>query len=614
MSVILNDLIDYVKTRAEQSSPIRTYLIVLLVISTVFFGLFIGFYSQRNAFLRDHGLLMERRYIPTYDAKEVPAILLYHETLTSVETPSVPVVIFIHGINDHKETQLKKAFNYARQGYFTVTIDQRGHGESTTHNSLVYQEVDDVSAILDYMEREFRMVNASNAGLVGCSLGGMVSLIAQSRDARVVATVSMSAPSNMTAMVELLSVDKLFTVTPEIPSIRYAFRVRSPITQLTPENTGNLLILHGAADNFVNISHGEAIYHLLDGANREDIQFVAREGLGHGANQFDELNLNMSVLWMNHYLRGAPVDTANLETVATHNAFTVDEFISFPVSALLVLLGWMCVVVFLLFCRIFMKRDVHELEKAKFDAYSTIYEYEPRSQKEARQIYAFLIGGYFGAFIVGGILSRLFSLSILEAYYVVPPLIGIPVTLGIVYKNDAFRERVGKTFNLRMGLGSKDFGKSLIIMLVPFISFILVGNWMSISLFGWGLNIFNVSFLYFVFLTFLPFFFDIYFHRILIHVQGTRIATWVRKHDYLTLLGLKLSTALFIFFLYPQVYIMGFPISINLVLVLMAIGGLLFFLLYIHIYERISKNLITALLLNSFIISALIAGSIARIL
>lgn len=615
MSTIINDLIDAMKESVHHRSTLKIYLVLLVVLGGLFASLLAVAAVDTRRFLSSQGIAAQRRFVPTYDGKELATIILYPKSVTNVKNHSIPVVLLFHGINENKEILLTKGSNFARYGFVAVCVDQRGHGETNAYASIAYQEVDDVSAVIDWMARSLPQVNASNVGLVGQSLGGMVALIAQTRDPRVVATVALNTPSNLTVMMDILNLDKVFTSVPEMSNNPDAIRIRSPIFHVTEENTRNLLLIHGKADSVVNATHSEEVYEKVGGSHRDDVALVEQPGLTHGTNQANETNLKLAIQWMRHYLMGKPYDHGSL--IQSTQEITIVPFSHPTTTTILIFLAWFVIVEFLLLCHVFMKTDVSKLgdveaEMRLFQDFDEIL--LPGEKERVKVIFSWLLGAYFAIYLGCGLFSRLGGLSIIEAYFLVPPLFGIPAITVIIYRLSAFNQKTGEYLNKRMGLGLQDFGRSMLINLTTFWTYILLANWVARTLYAPVINVVNTSFLYYVFLTFVSNFFDVFFIRVLANVAHSHVANWIRANQYKTLATLKFLTAVPIFFLYPQVLFIGFPVSINWLLVLMAIGGTLFLMVYIHVYEKVNRNLISAVLFTAMIVAAYMCLGLFRIL
>lgn len=80
-----------------------------------------------------------------------------------------PVVVFLHpGLWDSR-TWDPQFETFARSGFRVVRYDLRGYGRSSRPTSAPYSHVDDLIGLLDHLD-------AAEAALVGCSMGGGIAI------------------------------------------------------------------------------------------------------------------------------------------------------------------------------------------------------------------------------------------------------------------------------------------------------------------------------------------------------------------------------------------------------------------------------------------------------
>lgn len=90
---------------------------------------------------------------------EINGASLYYE-ITGKGTP----MIFLHGFTcDHRNWNPQ--VEYFASKYKVITYDARGHGHSSVPDSVPYSYIDDLSALMDYLE-------LSKAIIIGHSMGG----------------------------------------------------------------------------------------------------------------------------------------------------------------------------------------------------------------------------------------------------------------------------------------------------------------------------------------------------------------------------------------------------------------------------------------------------------
>lgn len=88
--------------------------------------------------------------------------------------PDAPPVVMLHGAGQNRHAWKGTAKRLAGEGWFVVTIDARGHGDSDWSGDENYESDDnarDLHALLERFDRK--------PAVVGASMGGMASLAAQ---------------------------------------------------------------------------------------------------------------------------------------------------------------------------------------------------------------------------------------------------------------------------------------------------------------------------------------------------------------------------------------------------------------------------------------------------
>ncbi len=86
------------------------------------------------------------------------------------------VVILLHGYGGDRRSMLDVANILAAHGYGAVMYDLRGHGESHGRfRSGGWQDVDDVAALLDYLQSD-QTYDFENIAIMGFSVGGQVAI------------------------------------------------------------------------------------------------------------------------------------------------------------------------------------------------------------------------------------------------------------------------------------------------------------------------------------------------------------------------------------------------------------------------------------------------------
>ncbi len=162
---------------------------------------------------------------------------LYYPTKTLSFQEKRPLIIYCHGIGSKRDFDLRVPIEFTKRGFYVAALDYQGHGESGgTINNIdestnVPALAQDCSKLLDKLKTLsfFSDVNASQVGLIGHSLGGMVVLMNQAMDPEFKVTVAW-AP--------------LVNFTPPRYGLRWqGYEQYIPINLLNETNSENLLII-----------------------------------------------------------------------------------------------------------------------------------------------------------------------------------------------------------------------------------------------------------------------------------------------------------------------------------------------------------------------------------
>ena len=112
-----------------------------------------------------------------------------------------PIAILIHGFSANRKTMKAMALEFAKNGFISVALDLRGHGDSegylpgwpnNTTKLLRYKYFElDINSVVKYLEVH-HIGNTSEIMMVGHSMGGATVLYYASKHSNVIATVSIA--------------------------------------------------------------------------------------------------------------------------------------------------------------------------------------------------------------------------------------------------------------------------------------------------------------------------------------------------------------------------------------------------------------------------------------
>ncbi len=98
-----------------------------------------------------------------------------------------------------------------RLGFEVFVFEQRGHGQSTGHNTFYALEPFDISHLIDYIGANYPEVNATHIGVSGFSLGAGLMLLAQAYGIRgFIAVLLTPPPTNFTALLSQYDLNQWF--------------------------------------------------------------------------------------------------------------------------------------------------------------------------------------------------------------------------------------------------------------------------------------------------------------------------------------------------------------------------------------------------------------------
>jgi fermentation-respiration switch protein FrsA (DUF1100 family) len=196
---------------------------------------------------------------------------------------SQQVVIGLAGHRSPKSDLLGIGSGLWRAGNNVLLFDWRSRGQSdVAQHSLAYYELRDAEAAVAYA---FKRIPEARLGLIGFSMGASVALLLAAREPRVAA---VAADSPFTGIAEVvahgasqlrLPPQLVVPMADRLTGWRYGYRFGAvrPIEAVAEISPRPLLLIHGAADSLIPVSHA----HELFAAAREPKQRWIIEGAEH---------------------------------------------------------------------------------------------------------------------------------------------------------------------------------------------------------------------------------------------------------------------------------------------------------------------------------------------
>lgn len=208
--------------------------------------------------------------ITSFDKTRLSARLTYSATDTTKST-----IILLHGIRSNKDHFLDLSSLLAKEGFNSVALDLRAHGESGGQFcTFGVNEKKDIKKIIDYLiEKE----NLERIGIWGQSLGGAVALQSMGFDNRIKFGIIESTFSDFKTIVnDYFDLHAGFSLK---PFSDYLSNRAASIADFNPEDAKPIkycekiyqpiLIVHGNNDERIDISYGRANFSKIKSLDKE---------------------------------------------------------------------------------------------------------------------------------------------------------------------------------------------------------------------------------------------------------------------------------------------------------------------------------------------------------
>ncbi|WP_445505671.1 alpha/beta fold hydrolase [Niallia sp. 03091] len=248
----------------------------------------------------------------------VNEIPLLHIMKKKYYDQKLPFILFIHGFTNAKEDNLYIAYNLAEKGFRVVLPDCLYHGERDEGYrnmdldirfwDIVLKTIDEIQMIKDYF-KEKGLVNNNHIGLVGASMGGIVTLGALRKYPWINAAVSlMGMPYYQKFTQYKIDKVKKSGYQPPIKEEEIAHLIRRleqwDLSE-APETLNNrpLMFWHSKQDEIVPYNYSyqffETIKPLYD-RTPENLVYISDENSGH---KVSKLAMTKTVDWFATHLQ-----------------------------------------------------------------------------------------------------------------------------------------------------------------------------------------------------------------------------------------------------------------------------------------------------------------------
>ncbi|MHA1341007.1 MAG: alpha/beta hydrolase [Promethearchaeota archaeon] len=232
--------------------------ILFILINSAIFGIILYSYLERHKFADKVNVIRFTKI--NIDNIKISGIAIVPKN----SNESTPVVIFSHGFSSFKERMIGLCYEAALHNMIGISIDLRGHKSSGGITTFGVEEWKDASAALDWATENLNC-NASNAGIMGTSMGAVVSIMAGCKDPRIKVVCEASGFANFS---DLMDPNKSLFLKGIPEFLKNKFNIQENFTPTDFINETiplNLLVMHGVLDDVVPLSHGIEIYNSAGG-------------------------------------------------------------------------------------------------------------------------------------------------------------------------------------------------------------------------------------------------------------------------------------------------------------------------------------------------------------
>jgi len=219
----------------------------------------------------------------------IPAIACYQRNAAHA-----PLIIFSHGFTGNKEDGGEEMTLYAGKGFFTVSIDNRGHGERKDEpffsqvmengkldvlkvRKLINQTAEDIPVVIDHFENDDR-VAPGRAGMLGVSMGGFITFKALALDDRIRA----AAPIIASPVWDEFPKDTPLVDTPELRGRLKAYAEEHGPTRFLERFFDRDILVHiGTADRHFAPAGVRSFVEKVNASGRGRIRLLEYPGVAH---------------------------------------------------------------------------------------------------------------------------------------------------------------------------------------------------------------------------------------------------------------------------------------------------------------------------------------------
>ncbi|MBY0121055.1 alpha/beta fold hydrolase [Bacillus sp. S/N-304-OC-R1] len=235
----------------------------------------------------------------TVENAKINDIPFLHIVCANKREEKLPLVIFIHGFSSRKEFNLHYAYLLAEKGFRVVLPEALHHGERSIGLTgqqlnihfwdIIIQTIEELAKVKDFFE-EKKLIDPERIGVVGTSMGGIITLGSLSQYSWIKAAVSLMGMPYYEKFA-LQQIDELKRNGIDLPLTEEEMtqlmnKIRNLDLSLQPEKLNNrpLLFWHGKQDSVVPFGPAFHFYETVRPLYDEVpnyLQFISEEKAGH---------------------------------------------------------------------------------------------------------------------------------------------------------------------------------------------------------------------------------------------------------------------------------------------------------------------------------------------
>lgn len=257
-------------------------------------------------------------------------LTFYPATATVGTSTRVPVVVLLHYLGASSNKEMHGFARYlSGRGVAAVVMTLPYHQRRSTHgdrpvnhfvapNSATVvqafeQSVSDVSTVVSWLGRQ-ENIDSQRIGLVGISLGAIVTHLAMGRDKRISAGVALLGGGDLLGVYRHSVIPKLFlknrpaTVTAEDEAL---LRSIDPITEAGQNQPRRVLMVQGARDMFILPQNAQELWEAL---GKPPIQWIDTNHLALQLAQKSAMKTTLSFL--QQAWAGAPLQSIRVPAIS----------------------------------------------------------------------------------------------------------------------------------------------------------------------------------------------------------------------------------------------------------------------------------------------------------